>query len=253
MVDKKQLRASSPPISGIYDIKVEATIFKMLCIQSDDTSVVDRVLNKAHYDSALSQWQSWCQNKGVYIDIGAHTGLYTLVAMGSNQDNKVITFEPLPINYFRILSNLRLNDLKYSKKVNVYNLAVSDKNKEVNFTIPSDHSYLSKGGKIDKQVQGLRTKAIHLDSLNIADNIKINGIKIDTEGEDLNVLKGGLNLISRFMPKLMIETRKDNYNDIINLIKTIGYKDIYTFNDNIKDKDLSLDFNKYNIKDIFAE
>ena len=105
MVDKKKLRASSPPISGIYDIKVEAINFKMLCIQSDDTSVVDRVLNEAHYDSALSQWQSWSQNEGAYIDIGAHTGLYTLVAMGSNQGNKVITFEPLPINYFRILSN----------------------------------------------------------------------------------------------------------------------------------------------------
>ena len=55
------------------------------------------------------------------------------------------------------------------------------------------------------------------------------------------------------MPKLMIETRRDNYYDIINLLKTIGYQDIYTFNDNVKDKDLSLDFTKYNIKDIFAE
>jgi len=253
MDNKFKLRSESKPISGIFDINVESILFKMLCIQNDDTSVVDRVLNPSHFDSSLSQWHKWCKNSGIYIDIGAHTGLFTLVAMASNIKNKVLSFEPLTINYFRIISNLRLNNPEFHERAKVYNLALSDKNKDVEFSIPSSPSYLPKGGKIETQVQGIRTQAICLDKLNVDTNAKISAIKIDTEGEDLNVLIGGLNLLNKFKPKLIIETRKHNYNEIIKLLKNIGYQDIYTYDNHIKNKDLPLDFKGRNVMDVLAE
>ena len=77
------------------------------------------------------------------------------------------------------------------------------------FKTNTEWSYLSKGGKIDNN--GSKVQAISLDSIKFNNkNLQINAIKIDTEGEDLNVLKGGIKLIKKNLPKIIIETRRED-------------------------------------------
>jgi len=240
------------PISGIYRISVNDISFDMLTVNSDDTSVTDRFWNDNYQDYTLEKWVLWTKEEGIHIDIGAHTGMYTIAAFAANSNNQLISIEPFDLNFHRIITNLRLNNLS-QKKISLFNYAVSDTNKKVKFHINSPLSYLSKGGKIS--TSGKDINAIKLDSLVISNTkMKVKSLKIDTEGEDLNVLKGSINLINKFMPKIIVETRRDNIEQIIDFLLSSGYKNIYDEKENSIKKGNLIEFdNKQIVKDIFCD
>ena len=67
----------------------------------------------------------------VIFDIGSHTGQYTIpFAKKVGPKGRVYAFEPENDGFNAIKNNLIINNLK---NVNVFNLAISDKNKEINF------------------------------------------------------------------------------------------------------------------------
>ena len=113
-------------------------------------------------------------------------------------------------------------------------------------------SYLSKGGKIGSE--GINTKAIKLDSLKFSNNkINLKGLKIDTEGEDLNVILVQ-KMIENFMPKIIIECRKHNILDILKYLSKFGYNNIYDEYGNSPGSKKLTEFNEgENIKDLFFE
>ncbi len=243
--DKKNL------ISGIFRIKTRNLNFDMLTINSDDSSIVNRFWDDNFEDFTLEKWSDWTSQEGIHIDVGAHTGLFTLAALKSNKKNIVVAIEPFDLNYHRIITNLRLNNFD-NTRVNLFNLAASNQNKEVKFEIKTPWSYLSKGGKISNQ--GINVKAIKLDSINFNPSIKIVSLKIDTEGEDFSVLEGSKNLIKTNMPNLVIETRPNNIVNIINLLNSLGYNNIYDkFNKKSSEEEIYKFENNKNVKDIFCE
>ena len=44
-----------------------------------------------------------------FVDIGAHVGLYTLLAKGVNPNTTVYAFEPIPAIFAQLVQNVRLN------------------------------------------------------------------------------------------------------------------------------------------------
>ena len=240
------------PLSGIYKLTTNKISFEMLVINSDDTSITSRFWNNKLKDYVLDKWCDWCQEEGIYLDVGAHTGMYTIASLISNKKNRVVSIEPFPLNFYRIITNLRLNNFN-NTKVKLLNVAASDNNKTVKFYINSSWSYLSKGGKISDE--GVNIKAIKLDSLDFANNeLDIKGIKIDTEGEDLKVIYGAKKIITKFKPKIIIECRRDNILEIFNFLFNLGYKKIYDSDgNNIKDKKLLEFIGDQITKDLFFE
>lgn len=240
------------PVSGIFRISVNDINFNMLTIKSDDTSVADRYWQDNFFDPVLEKWVEWTSAQGTYIDVGAHTGLFTIAALVSNKRNQLVTIEPFDLNYNRIISNLRLNNFN-NKNAALFKVAISNKNKNVKFKVTTPWSYLSKGGKISNE--GVDVSAIALDSLNFTDpRTIIKGIKIDTEGEDLMVLKGAENLIQKFMPKLIIEVRRNNAFEILNFLNDMNYNKIYDiYENNITDISSFKFKNDQESIDIFCE
>ncbi len=244
--------AKDVPLSGIYKLTTNKISFEMLVINSDDTSISQRFWNNEYRDYVLDKWCDWCQEEGIYLDVGAHTGMYTIASLISNKKNRVVSIEPFPLNFYRIITNLRLNNFN-NTKVKLLNLAASDNNKTAKFNIESSWSYLSKGGKISDE--GVSIKAIKLDSLDFLNNdFGIKGIKIDTEGEDLKVIYGAKNIITKFKPKIIIECRRNNILEIFNFLFNLGYKKIYDSDgNNIEDKELLEFIDDQIIKDLFFE
>ena len=123
--------------------------------------------------------------------------------------------------------------------------AVSNTNGFKKFKIKSlkvDQSYLSKGGKVS--IEGEKIKTTKLDSINLSKLKKpIMGIKIDTEGEDLNVLLGAENIIQDFRPKIIVEVREDNKTSIKNFFDKHNYG-LYDANNTKK----QIDINQHNIE-----
>lgn len=240
------------PVSGIFKLNTKTISFDMLVINSDDTSISRRFWDDNYEDYSLDKWCEWSKEEGIYIDVGAHTGLYTLAALVSNNKNYLISLEPFSLNYFRIITNMRLNNFS-NKNATLFNVAASDNNKSVNFDVKTNWSYLSKGGKINNE--GISVQAIKLDSLTFSNNDRhIKAIKIDTEGEDLRVVYGAEKIIKKYMPKIIIECRKDNIIEIINFLSGIGYKNIYDKKNNtLENKKLIKFQNDERVKDLFFE
>lgn len=232
-----------PLHNGIIDFKISKTSFKMLNILNDDASIVKYFWQGSHDLKSLDLWYEISKKEGIYIDVGAHTGLYTMTSLKSNPLNNVISIEPYYLNMARLITNLRLNHIK--NNVDTYLLAASnvDSNKKFNVKKTSK-SYLSKGGKID--IEGEPIKTIKLDSLDFKKNEKkINGLKIDTEGEDFKVLQGSIELIKKFKPKIIVEVRNINKSGIQNFLEKLNYE---LFNiDDLKHK---VNLNNYTISNV---
>ena len=130
------------------------------------------------------------------IDIGANTGLYS--SAFASKANNVFAFE--------VSDPVLVQLIKTSKKypnINIFQKAVSNKNEDAILFI--DKNRFSNSSLI-KQVDSneRKVKCIKLDDL-FTKKIKIDLVKIDTEGSEFNVLKGMINLIKRDRPFIMIE------------------------------------------------
>ena len=83
-----------PPLHGIIDFKITKTSFKMLSIFNDDASIVKYFWHGSFDLISLDLWYEISKEEGIYIDVGAHTGLYTMTSLKSNKLNNIISVEP---------------------------------------------------------------------------------------------------------------------------------------------------------------
>jgi len=153
------------------------------------------------------------------IDIGANVGHYTKKMSDIVKNSgRVISFEPIK-ETFSILSS---NTLEYKyDNVSLFNCALSDKMKIVNMSIPKYDSGLNDyyRAQINNDMDGKSILTISVDDLNFCNRIKL--IKIDAEGEELNILKGMTELLKKYHPVLIIE---DNDAAIIDYLGKLEYK-----------------------------
>lgn len=183
----------------------------------------------------------------IIIDIGSNNGS-TLVEMGKLANKgRAIGFEPVPALFERAKTNIALNNFK---NIGIENLAVSDTQGVLFFELSSNNNsgstYMSKNsiGKMQE------INAIRLDDyVENKEMTKLDLIKIDVEGFEHNVIKGALNSLMKFSPKLYIELSDENLRKngsspkkLINELLNLGYHIKHSItNQNIsKNSDFSL-------------
>jgi len=124
------------------------------------------------------------------VDIGAHIGTFTLLASKrAGNKGRVIAVEAELKNFDQLKKNLEINEIKNVIPVNI---ALSDFNGQKDFYITKGsgcHSFSANAGQevINKIKTGVKSLDTLIKELNIE---KIDLIKIDTEGAELEILKG---------------------------------------------------------------
>ena len=95
-----------------WNLKFLSNSFFMLNINNDD-GVAVRYLWKDKYEPfSLELWYKLTRKEdSVFFDIGAHTGIYSIVGNLNKKQNQIISIEPFYINYARLISNLHLNNI----------------------------------------------------------------------------------------------------------------------------------------------
>ncbi len=143
------------------------------------------------------------------LDIGAHVGLYSLIAAKRvGPDGVVIAFEPSPREYRRLRLHLWLNRIR---NVRTEPIAVSDEDGETTFWIVEGWS--TGGNSLRNPVHfGEPTKPIQVPTtrldtyLNQRNLKKVDFIKMDVEGSELQILRGAHELLTRIpRPVMMLE------------------------------------------------
>ena len=127
--------------------------------------------------------------KGVFIDIGANIGSYTLVA-SEVKDAKVISIEPHSKTFERLIENITING-----RENVYpmNVAISSQSAEIILVENSIDSTKNRVIEIDESMcrhNCTKVAGKSLDDLCGELEIRPTLIKIDVEGHEAEVLKG---------------------------------------------------------------
>ncbi len=177
------------------------------------------------------------------IDIGVYRGIYSFFL--TDLTSYVYAFEANPLLHSKIQ-----NSFKNKKNIKIENVAISSSTGETELRIPlrdinadydNEQKYRLGTATIhdvnnleNKQFETIKKiKTISLDEYNF--NHEIGFVKIDVEGHEHDIIKGGTQFILKNKPVMLIEIEK-RHSGIdpqitIDEIKSLGYKCLYVNND----------------------
>lgn len=136
------------------------------------------------------------------IDIGCHKGEILDIMLQLSPNGKHFGFEPLPFLFNKLKE-------KYKNRATILPYALSDKNGFSTFqhvkNAPAYSGIKKRRYDIDKpEIEEIKVEMKKLDEI-IPSNIKVDFIKIDVEGGEFGVLKGGRQLLKKFKPIVIFE------------------------------------------------
>lgn len=225
---------------------------KQVIMSDRDINGVDEIDIISELSNAMSEVSQHKKIK-TFFDIGANKGNFSFISL-FYPDLKVYSFEPNPNTFETLLENIELNNLK--DRVIPFNLGLSNTLGTFELKIPIDVSdnglstfapnpkerfaYDSKSG--DYNIINIDCKT--LDSVFLQLKLdSLDAIKIDTEGSELNILKGGEGVLRKYKPIIAIEYTNENSgmfgydrNEIVTLLKSYGYNSFHHING--RDSDL---------------
>jgi len=145
------------------------------------------------------------------LDIGAHkAGYLYFMRQQVSASGKVVAFEPQSLLYNYIL---KIRQLFHWDNLQVEHIAISDAPGKVTLYIPS-HSKMNTSSPGATIVAAVATNDIRateevetetLDAYCKRKNIQPNFLKIDVEGNELRIFKGGIQTLQQYKPKIMVE------------------------------------------------
>lgn len=186
----------------------------------------DRIALRFHagkdYESVTRElWRRLCRTATVVADIGAHSGIFTLEAFRAGA-KQVLTAEPHPINYSRIVMNVRKNG--YSPKGIFYG-ALGDEDR-TGMLLVKDIFRCHAAGRMElHNPNGMEIPVIcaRMDSV-LPENLwsSLGAVKIDAENWTDKVLHGMSGIFAGgHRPDLIVEVTMPGMTEIL---KTLGYQ-----------------------------
>lgn len=175
---------------------------------------------------SIDIWVKLCKKSNVIIDIGANTGIFSLVAKSIQPNAKVYAFEPVKRVFEKLQQNITLNQFD----IKSYELAVSNQlGKAIIYDTPTDHIYsVTVNKNLSEGNDSAFTVEIDLTTLDtFIEEEKLTGIdlmKIDVETHEPEVLEGFKKHIATFKPTMLIEILNNEVAEKVNLlVKDLEY------------------------------
>lgn len=181
-------------------VKVDGTQF--LVFKGND--LISNHLKKALYEDDIHQLALKLlvdKPYGKVLDIGANLGTFCIPLARKIPQLDFYAFEPQRIVNYQLCANIVINSLD---NVHTYEFALSNKNADVELAMPDYAKETNIGAfSIDKEVRENEyecatvntTDKIQLAPLDLLAFSNVKLIKIDVEGHELEVLKGGIETI----------------------------------------------------------
>ena len=156
------------------------------------------------YEEAVQQAMVRILRPGmIFWDVGAHAGFFTLLARRAvGSDGSVQAFEPMPENRRRLEEGLRLNEMG---DVSVHPYAVAaEAGGGVLYDGGSTSMWTLLGEANDLVAPRVDVQCVTLDDL--AEALPApHLVKIDVEGAEVDVLRGGARMLFVHRPRVLIE------------------------------------------------
>ncbi len=138
------------------------------------------------------EWIRQMAHKGVFYDIGANVGSYSLIAASlMSGDDVIVAFEPVYFNFYRLNENIIMN--KYCNRIIPLNLGLTSRNAvEKIYLKDLDFGVTNRALGTERSDLFTRTLCMTLDAIVKTGAVPFpQHIKIDVDGDELAVLEGG--------------------------------------------------------------
>jgi FkbM family methyltransferase len=168
-----------------------------------------------------------------FIDIGANTGFYTMLACAANPDCRVVAFEPVDSIMLRLREHLQMNG--WLDRCELRTDLVSDFDGEAELRIP-DHKVPTSASlatpELTRSSDRITTSSVvRLDSV-ISDHESVDFVKLDVEGFEDRVLEGMPEILKRSRPTIITECNPGGpHARVEEILRDIGYQIYYLSND----------------------
>ena len=207
---------------------IDFSIFLLGCFEKKTVKALDRLVREGD----------------TIIDIGANIGAHTIhMAQKVSNSGKIYALEPTDYAFNKLSQNVNNNpDLSSRVKLRQILLVESDNNptEEIYSSWPliNSHDRHKVHRGVKKTIIGARKQRLD-DFISFEGINKVDLIKLDVDGNELEVLAGGTELIKKFSPTFVMELgpdqyeKKENFDKVVELLISMGYK-FLSLNEKIK-------------------
>ncbi|MFC9245975.1 FkbM family methyltransferase [Streptomyces sp. NPDC057136] len=137
-----------------------------------------------------------------FLDIGAFSGVYTLLACAANPRLRALAFEPNPNTAPLLRRNVEINGLQH--RVTVVEKALSAAPGKARLSIPHDTTAASlDASSVRSPTSSVEVAVTTADE--VAAGLDVDLVKIDVEGLESEVMRGMTGLIHRCRPQIIVE------------------------------------------------
>ncbi len=197
-----------------------------LVYPNDDTIRMSSELFDSHLHGWLDQ-----EEPDTLVDVGGAIGLYSILAVNKKGYKRSLVFEPNPMAYKVLKTNVRLNSSE--NMIEAHNQGISDSDKSMHFFLDK---FNTEGSRIiedeeikDYEMSDLITiRTEKLDKILTKEHKRISTIKIDVGGHELSVIKGMKTVLKRLGKgaRIFLSISEDNEDEIKGILESRGFSEI---------------------------
>jgi FkbM family methyltransferase len=203
---------------------------KGLIWQDGGPETDDHLIHGGHETALIEIARGMLPEGGVFVDVGAHVGLYTLNL--ADKAGVIYAVEANPKTYMVLRENINANKQVLKADIRPLNFAAWDRSEYLTLVdengketggstrcIPGEYGSMAYGCPLDTILSGERFDLV----------------KIDVEGAEARVLKGMAHILVDFRPRLLIEMHDMYFGeqirlDVLAILEALGYH----WNDSLK-------------------
>ena len=212
---------------------VQATRVSLFLDPEDVRTASSIILSEGAYEPFISEIiNSLSESSTNFVDVGANIGYYTISVAKKFPSIQIFAFEPNPIVYSKLQKNIELNG--QLKNISSFNVAAGKLNGEsLDFYIPRLTG--SSGGSFrelhseEGESISIKVKSALIDEV-LGIREKIDLMKFDVEGAELEALEGSLAIITKDKPTIFAELLrkwmkpfKSHPQDVVKILKALDY------------------------------
>lgn len=205
-----------------------------MTFMSSDTGLAPSLLQEGIYEAEMTEYITTHLKPGmIFVDVGANFGFFSMIAASKVGDKgTVLSVEPEPKNFALLRKNIEDNG--YQKCIIALPIALSQKEGTATLFIDDgnvgNHSLARSNIKTGKQAVTVRMRT--LDDVCKENGIRtIDMMKIDTQGAELQVLRGATTVLSGNHPMTMllefwpygILQMGDKPEELLSLLSSLGF------------------------------
>lgn len=199
--------------------RVDGLIFDL-----DLGELIDVLLFLGEYEpDVVGALERFCKNGWTVLDIGANVGAHSLrMARAVGSGGRVVAFEPTSYAHGKLVKNVALNSFE---NITLEKVALMEVNSEA-ASLRYRASWRTDGTD-EKHEERIRTA--RLDDWCMANGVnRVDLIKLDVDGGEFGVLKGGERTIAEHLPVFVMEAGEyhfaDDSRNPLRFLDSLGYR-----------------------------